>query len=86
MKGCAEKPRLRKAENRYKQAEEKKQRQYDNEIFCCIKTKKKIWKMPPHKSKSVAALPCNRTFAATHMLFCRPTISMRHFSFKIKQT
>ena len=24
---------------------------------------------PAHKSKSVAALPCNRPFAATHMLF-----------------
>ena len=24
---------------------------------------------PTHKSKSVAALPCNRPFAATHMLF-----------------
>jgi len=28
---------------------------------------------PAHKSKSVAALPFNRPFAATHMLFCRHT-------------
>jgi len=28
---------------------------------------------PAHKSKSVAAIPFNRPFAATHMLFFRPT-------------
>jgi len=27
---------------------------------------------PAHKSKSVAALPCNIPFAATHMLFLPP--------------
>jgi len=27
---------------------------------------------PAHKSKSVAALPCNHPFAATHMLFLPP--------------
>lgn len=31
-------------------------------------------KKPTHKSKSVAALPCNRPFAATHMLFFNPQI------------
>jgi len=30
---------------------------------------------PTHKSKSVAALPCNLPFAATHMLFSLPTRS-----------
>jgi len=29
--------------------------------------------LPPHKSKSVAALPCNLPFATTHMLFLQPT-------------
>jgi hypothetical protein len=36
-------------------------------IFCC--TMKKSKEKPAHKSKSVAALPFNRPFAATHMLF-----------------
>jgi hypothetical protein len=31
--------------------------------------KKKKWKMPTHKSKSLAAHPCNHPFAAKHMLF-----------------
>jgi hypothetical protein len=33
------------------------------------KDKEEKKKQPTHKSKSVAALPCNRPFAATHMLF-----------------
>jgi hypothetical protein len=36
--------------------------------FLLHKDKKKK-ENPAHKSKSVAALPCNRPFAATHMLF-----------------
>jgi hypothetical protein len=37
--------------------------------FLLHKDKEEKWKMPPHKSKSVSALPCNYPFAATHMLF-----------------
>jgi len=36
---------------------------------------------PAHKSKSVAALPCNRPIAATHMLFL-PTRSLQIMNFK----
>ena len=53
---------------------EKRQRQNDNEIFAALRQRKK--ENPAHKSKSVAALPYNRPFAATHMLFLqtRPLI------------
>lgn len=55
--------------DRYKQAEKK-----DNDTmkmkFLLHKDNEKK-ENPAHKSKSVAALPCNRPFAATHMLFCR---------------
>lgn len=59
----------------YKQAEKK-----DNDTitmkFLLHKDNEEKRKMPPLKSKSVAALPCNRPFAATHMLFLptRPLI------------
>jgi hypothetical protein len=36
---------------------------------------------PAHKSKSVAAHPCNRPFAATHMLFF-PTRSLQIMNLK----
>ena len=57
---------------RYQQAEEKRQRQRQIMNFAAIKRQKKG--MPSHKSKSVAAHPFNRPFAATHMLFY-PTLT-----------
>jgi hypothetical protein len=52
----------------YKRVTNKPKRDRTNENFLQVDEKKK-WEKPSHKSKSVAALPCNRPFAATHMLF-----------------
>jgi hypothetical protein len=41
--------------------------------FLLHKDKKENKENPAHKSKSVAALPFNRPFASTHMLFSRCT-------------
>jgi hypothetical protein len=48
-----------------------KPRKKDNDTITMkfLLHKDKEEKNPAHKSKSVAALPCNRPFTATHMLF-----------------
>ncbi|MBN1185722.1 MAG: hypothetical protein JXB49_25800, partial [Bacteroidales bacterium] len=38
-------------------------------LFADPQKEKKTWKNPAHKSKSLAARPCNHRFAAKHMLF-----------------
>ncbi len=48
-----------------------RKKRHSSNMIADLKKKKK--KMPSNKSKSVAAHPCNRPFAATHMLFCRRT-------------
>jgi hypothetical protein len=44
--------------------------------------KEKKWEKPAYKSKSVAALPCNPPFTATHMLFLAnpPALCKDYFS------
>ena len=57
--------------------------------ICCKEMKKRNGKKPAHKSKSVAALHCNRPFAATHNLsrlirnafFCLPACIVQGFQY-----
>ena len=60
--------------NRYKQAEETNPDTMNKKFLLHKEKDEKV--KPAHKSKSVAALPCNRPFAATHMLFA-PTFKLK---------
>ena len=68
-----------KQKNSYKQAE-KKDTDTMTMKFLLHKDKEEK-ENPAHKSKSVAALPCIRPFAATHMLFL-PTRSPQIMNLK----